>query len=105
MDSGLQNLGDMAITQANAARANSKIAPTANVDKASQDFAGMFMTQMLQPMFEGIEVDETFGGGHGEQIMRSFMVQEYGKVLATSSGFGLSAAVKAEMIKMQQTAK
>jgi len=54
----------------------------AKIDKTAQDFEAMFATQMLQPMFETVQVDGTFGGGHGEEVMRSFMMQEYGKIIA-----------------------
>ena len=103
MDNGIQNMGDMALTQADTAHLKGKLAANANIDKAAQNFESMFVTQMLQPMFEGIGVDPTFGGGHGEEIMRSFMLQEYGKIVAKSGGFGIAAAVKGELIRMQQT--
>jgi Rod binding domain-containing protein len=64
----------------------------------------MFMAQMLQPMFETVKVDPLFGGGHGEEVMRSFMVQEYGKVLAKSGGFGVAAYIKSAMVQAQNKA-
>jgi Rod binding domain-containing protein len=103
MDAGLQNIGDLAITQSapvNLARMPGK---GGNVDKASQDFEGMFMTQMLQPMFEGLDVDPVFGGGQGEKVMRSFLVQEYGKIMSKGGHLGIAAAVKNEMIRAQGT--
>ncbi|HEU0117845.1 MAG TPA: rod-binding protein, partial [Alphaproteobacteria bacterium] len=42
-----------------------------------------------------------FGGGHGEQVMRSFLVQEYGKIASKGGHLGIAAAVKNEMIKAQ----
>ena len=104
MDTGVQMLGDMAVTQAHSARATVKPAANANIDKAAQDFEGMFITQMLQPMFDGMGVNPTFGGGHGEEVMRGFMVQEYGKLIAARGGLGLASAVKAELLKVQQQA-
>ncbi|HEU0118526.1 MAG TPA: chemotaxis protein, partial [Alphaproteobacteria bacterium] len=77
MDTGIQSVGDMAVMQSSSPQQLAKGA--ANVDKTSQDFESMFMSQMLQPMFDTIDVDPVFGGGHGEQVMRSFLVQEYGK--------------------------
>lgn len=72
-----------------------------SIDKASKDFEAMFMAQMLQPMFESVEVNGIFGGGHGEEVMRGMMVQEYGKSLAANSNSKISDAVKSEMIRVQ----
>lgn len=69
--------------------------------KTAKDFESMFMSQMLQPMMDGLEVDDTFGGGHGEEVMRGFMVQQYGKSMAAGDHSGLSTAIKNEMIHMQ----
>ncbi|MDR3449338.1 MAG: rod-binding protein [Alphaproteobacteria bacterium] len=82
-----------------------KLGPTASmaqIDKTSQDFEAMFATQLLQPMFEGIGVDPTFGGGHGEEVMKSFMLQEYGKLVAKSGKLGIASHVKAEMLRAQE---
>ncbi len=101
MDSTAQSMTDMAMTQATSPGLGKHMS-MANIDKTSKDFESMFMTQMLQPMFEGIGVDPTFGGGHGEEIMRTFLVQEYGKIASQSGKLGIAAAVKNEMIKSQE---
>jgi len=59
---------------------------------------------MLAPMFEGISDDDTFGGGPGEDIYRSMMVEEYGKSIAKAGGFGLSDAVQREILRLQEVA-
>jgi len=100
MDSAIQGAGNMAMMQAVSPRL-SKLGSGGNIDKTAKDFEGMFMSQMLQPMFEGMEVNPLFGGGSGEKIMRSFLVQEYGKMAAKSSHFGIADAVKSEMIRVQ----
>lgn len=101
MDSSLQNIGDLAMTQSTAPRLGGKMPRTGDVDKAAKDFESMFMSQMLQPMFEGMSNDPIFGGGHGEQVMRTFLVQEYGKIAAQGGHLGIAAEVKNEMIKAQ----
>lgn len=73
------------------------------VAKAAKDFEAMFLSQMLQPMFETNSVDDMFGGGHGEQMMRSLLVTEYGKSLANSNTLGLSDSIKNEMIHLQES--
>ena len=104
MANDLQNIGDLAISQAMSKNGNIKLHAKASletIDKNSKEFEGMFMTQMLQPMFEGMKVDPVFGGGHGEEVMRSFLVQEYGKAMSAHGGFGIAAAVKNAMIRAQ----
>ena len=82
-----------------------RMGATASVDQAAQEFEAMFATQLLQPMFATVKVGETFGGGHGEEVMRSFMVQEYGKVIAKTGMLGIAAQVKTEMLRAQEAAR
>ena len=37
-------------------------------------------------MFEGIKTDGMFGGGNAEDIFRSMMVDEYGKMMSKNGG-------------------
>jgi peptidoglycan hydrolase FlgJ len=77
----------------------------ANVSAAAQDFEAMFATQLLKPMFDTIPVNGVFGGGHGEEIMRTFMLQEYGKMIAKTGCLGIAPQVKREMLRAQESAK
>jgi flagellar protein FlgJ len=70
--------------------------------QAAKDFEAVFITEMLKPMFSMIEVDETFGGGKGEEVFRDFMVQEYGKMITKQGGIGIAAHVKAELLRLQE---
>lgn len=101
----LQATGDLAIAQMQNPAGNLKLRGKASldvIDRKSKEFEGVFMAQMLQPMFEGLKVDPLFGGGHGEEVMRSFLIQEYGKAMAASGTFGIAAAVKNAMIRSQE---
>jgi flagellar protein FlgJ len=71
------------------------------IEDAAQDFEAVFISEMIKPMFNMVEVNETFGGGKGEEVFRDLMVQEYGKMIAKQGGIGLSAHIKAELIAMQ----
>jgi len=73
-----------------------------SVAEAAENFEAVFLTQMLQPLFEGLETDGFFGGGHAEGIYRSVLVDEIGKQVARSGGIGIADAVAREMIKMQE---
>ncbi len=65
------------------------------------EFEAVMLSEMLKPMFEGIEVDDMFGGGKGEEIFRGFMIQEYGKIMAKAGGIGIADAVKQHLIQIQ----
>ncbi len=73
-----------------------------DIEKTAKDFESFFLTQVLEYMFADIPTDGPFGGGFGEDIYRSFMLQEYGKTLANSGGIGLADAVMKEMISIQE---
>ncbi len=82
-------------------------APTATADvtkakKAAQDFESVFISQMLGQMYEGISTDGPFGGGEGEAMFRSLMLDEYGKQIAAQGGIGIADAVTKELLKHQE---
>jgi Rod binding domain-containing protein len=72
--------------------------------KAAQDFEAVFITELLGSMFEGIKTDGPFGGGPGEQIFRSLLLDRYGQSLASQGGFGLADAVKRQLLATQEIA-
>lgn len=85
-----------------------KSADTLKLEKSAQaakDFEAVFISEMLKPMFEMIDVNETFGGGKGEEVFRSMMVQEYGKIIANRGGIGIASAIQAELLKTQEASQ
>ncbi len=74
------------------------------IRKAAEEFEAVFVSQMLAPMFETLESDTMFGGGPGEDIYRSMMVEEYGKTIARSGGIGIADAVARELLIIQEAA-
>ncbi len=99
MESGLAGIGGS--PQAEMPKL-SAVSTRQKLEEAAKEFEAVFMAQMLKPMFESVETDPLFGGGHGEEVMRDLLVQEYGKSLASSDNFGLSKAVMDVMIKIQE---
>lgn len=71
-------------------------------EAAAKEFEGMIIGQMLEPMFEGLKTDGAFGGGTGEMVFRSIMIQEVGKDIAAAGGLGLADDVMATMLRMQE---
>ena len=56
-------------------------------------------------MFAGVKTDGPFGGGQGEKVFRSMLVQEYGKAAAKAGGFGLADEVQREILSLQEAQK
>ncbi len=77
----------------------------ADIAEAAKDFEAMFVTEMMKPMFEGLEVDEQFGGGKGEEVFRGMMLEEYGKMMAESGQIGIADSIKAQLLSMQEVAR
>lgn len=79
----------------------SGFASEAQLTKKAEEFESMFLSQMLEHMFDGIETNELFGGGEGEEVYKSFLLNEYADIITRSGGIGIASQVKAEMIRMQ----
>lgn len=77
------------------------LAKRAKVREAAEQFEAQFLSVMLQPMFEGTEVEGAFGGGAGETMFRSLMTEALGKQMVKSGGIGLADTVQREILKMQ----
>lgn len=71
---------------------------------ASEEFEAVFISEMMKPMFEGLETDGLFGGGKGEEVFKGLLLQEYGKLTAKTGKIGIADAVKQELIKLQEQA-
>src|SRR5258708_14309415 len=73
--------------------------------KAAEDFEAVFINEFMGAMFEGIKTDGPFGGGPGESIFRSLMIDQYSKAIAKQEGFAFAAAVKKELLHAQENAR
>jgi len=67
-----------------------------------QDYEGVFLSQMVSHMYEGVEVDPNFGGGVGEETMRSLLIEQYGKKMAAAGGIGMAAQMKKQLLEAQE---
>ncbi|MCD6035537.1 MAG: chemotactic signal-response protein chel [Rickettsiales bacterium] len=69
---------------------------------AGKEFEAIFLSQMLSHMFEGVSTDPMFGGGASENIYRSYMIDEYSKILTERGGVGIADHVQKEILKLQE---
>jgi len=94
-----------ALSQAQAGMVDHNTKKTAAIkdpSKVAEDFEAMFVSQMLTPMFAGLDAEGEFDGGSAELSYRGMLVNEYGKSIAKAGGIGLAGPVKAELIRMQE---
>ena len=101
-DSYVSGLQKQAATQAAALQGAGKSMDKKQVHEAAEKFEAFFISQMMDHMTAGIETDPLFGGGHGEDMWKSMLNQEYGKGIAKSGTLGVTDQVMKGMIKMQE---
>lgn len=75
---------------------------TAAVQKIAQHFEGMFLSTMMQTMFDQVPTDGLMGGGSAEKMWRSMQVQEYGSIIAKAGGVGVADAVERQLLTFQE---
>lgn len=96
---------DSAQLAASAPRPINTHAVSAEQAKAvGKQFESMFMSQMLQHMFEGIKTEEgPFGGGHAEAMFRPMLLDEYAKMVSNRpGGIGLADQVTRSLLQNQE---
>lgn len=79
----------------------SNVQTRAQAEQIAQQFERMFITEMLQPMFSGIETDGPFGGGQGEDVFRPMLLDQYADAVARGGGVGIADAVLKEILRLQ----
>ncbi|MCB2082251.1 MAG: rod-binding protein [Hyphomicrobiales bacterium] len=75
------------------------------VDAVAKEFESMFISQMVQLMYQGVPVDETFGGGNAETIFRSMLLDEYSEKISNSGGVGIAEHVRAQLLRLQEVSE
>jgi len=69
--------------------------------KVSQDFEALFVGMMMKSMRATVGKDKLTGGGHGEEIYRSMLDQEYAAAAAKRGSLGLAATIEKDIIRQQ----
>ena len=101
MDSAVQSTALLAAQTPLAAKPQATLMAD-RAEKAAKDYESVFISQMLGAMFSGIKSDGVTGGGQGEEMFRSLIINEYGKSIAAQGGFGLADQMKAQLLKHQE---
>lgn len=68
--------------------------------KISQDFEALFVGMMMKSMRATVGKDQLTGGGHGEEVYRSMLDQEYAAVsVKQGRGLGISKIIEKDIIR------
>ena len=73
----------------------------AQAEEVARQFERMLISEMLAPMFQGLETDGPTGGGNAEATFRPMLVDQYADAIARGGGIGISDAVLKEILRMQ----
>ena len=68
--------------------------------RTAEQFEAVFLTEMLQPMFEGLSTDGIGGGGRGEEMFRPLLIEQYADAIAKRGGVGVAANILSELTRM-----
>jgi flagellar protein FlgJ len=72
--------------------------------KVSQDFEALIVGMMLKSMRETVGKDKLTGGGHGEEVYRSMLDQEYAAAsVKRGGGLGLAKMIEKDIIRQESS--
>jgi flagellar protein FlgJ len=96
LGASLSAIGNAASTQTQAAL---KIKGKAKA--AAQDFEAMFLNNMFQQMYTGVDGDGPFGGSGALKVWRSFMTDQYARSFAKAGGIGIAPKIYETLLRQQ----
>jgi peptidoglycan hydrolase FlgJ len=76
-------------------------ANAAKLRATAEDFEAVFLNSMFQQMFANVG-EGPFSGGHGANIWRSFLTDEYAKSFVKAGGIGIADQVQRELLARQE---
>lgn len=82
----------------NAAKTMTRKGEDPAVDKVAREFESLFIGMMLKSMRATVGKDSLTGGGHGEEVYRSLLDQEYATTIANGSGLGLRNIIAEQLV-------
>ena len=70
--------------------------------KVSQDFEALLTGMMMKSMRATVGKDKLTGGGHGEEVYRSMLDQEYANVsVKRGGGLGIAKIIEKDIIRQE----
>ncbi len=69
---------------------------------AATEFESVFLTALLEPIFQTLAEESPFGGA-GEETWSNLLVEHYAGGIAQAGGIGIADEVYRELLAMQET--
>jgi flagellar protein FlgJ len=70
--------------------------------KVAQDFEALFVGMMMKSMRATIGKDKLTGGGHGDEVYRSMLDQEYANAsVKRGGGLGIAKIIEKDIIRQE----
>ncbi|KZL21356.1 chemotactic signal-response protein CheL [Pseudovibrio axinellae] len=94
------------MASANARKPETAHTPTASADplmKKAVEFEAVFLNEMLQNMFTGLDNGGTFGTEEGSDAWKSMLINEYANTLSQSGNIGIAESVHSQLLQIQET--
>ena len=79
-----------------------KNATEAEIYEKARELEGQFLSTMIEPLFSEGQDSGLFGGGAGNDITRTLMIQEYSQIFSQSGGIGLADDIAKSMLALQE---
>ncbi|PIR37309.1 MAG: hypothetical protein COV35_09435 [Alphaproteobacteria bacterium CG11_big_fil_rev_8_21_14_0_20_39_49] len=80
-------------------RQTSQIDDDNRIHEEAVELESVLISKMIEPMFPDGKESGLYGGGHGSDIFRQMMIDEYAKTLATTNGLGLAESIERDLKK------
>jgi flagellar protein FlgJ len=89
------------IGSATSAQAQAALKLKGKTKEAAQNFESMFLNNMFQEMFTGLDGDGPMGGSGALKVWRSFAIDQFAKSFAKAGGVGIAPKVYDTLLKEQ----
>lgn len=70
----------------------------------AEELEAVFLNTLVSEMFTSIDTDSEFGGGFGEETLRSMQSEQFAASLARSGGIGIADQIMANLLTAQESA-
>ncbi|GGB37342.1 hypothetical protein GCM10011316_06820 [Roseibium aquae] len=77
----------------------------ARIRETAEEFEAVFLNNMMQHMFTGLDEGGTWGDGPGAEAWRGLLINEYATSIAKGGGIGLADSIERELIALQEASQ